>query len=84
MVASIGASSQDYPDWILQEDDDDTAPSGPGLGCPHCSAPLHEHEKTRVYPDDGPAGTYHYEYHSCPGGFDRPLLEGFAGVGGED
>lgn len=37
-----------------------------GLGpCNQCGVPAHEHEKERVYPDDGPAGSYHYKY-ICP------------------
>lgn len=33
--------------------------------CSWCEVPLHEHDKKRVYPDDGPAGSYHYKY-LCP------------------
>lgn len=31
-------------------------------GCSDCGYPLWAHERNRVYPDDGPAGSYHYEY----------------------
>lgn len=34
--------------------------------CVKCKLPAHEHQRVKVYPDDGPAGTYHYELH-CPG-----------------
>jgi len=37
--------------------------------CVHCGHVGHEHERERVYPDDGPAGSYHYE-HRCPTGGD--------------
>ena len=30
-----------------------------------CGTPYHKHDKERVYPDDGPTGSYHYEY-ICP------------------
>lgn len=30
--------------------------------CPDCGEPFHEHDKERVYPDDGPAGSWHYTY----------------------
>lgn len=36
-----------------------------GRTCDHCGLPAHEHDKERVYPDKGPAGSYHYEY-VCP------------------
>jgi hypothetical protein len=35
--------------------------------CPDCGLHLHEHDKERVYNDDGPVESYHYEYQ-CPGG----------------
>jgi len=38
-----------------------------GIKCENCGEFGHEHEKKRVYPDDGPSGSYHYEYH-CPEG----------------
>lgn len=34
-------------------------------GCDDCGHPLHDHDKERVYPDNGPAGSFHYEY-ICP------------------
>lgn len=37
-----------------------------GWPCHNCGKPGFKHEKERVYPDDGPAGSYHYEYY-CPG-----------------
>jgi hypothetical protein len=37
-----------------------------GQGCPDCGYPLHAHDRDRVYPDDGPAGSYHYTY-DCDG-----------------
>lgn len=33
--------------------------------CTNCDAKWHQHDKERVYPDDGPSGSYHYKYH-CP------------------
>lgn len=33
--------------------------------CKECGLQLHEHNKERVYPNDGPAGSYRYEY-ICP------------------
>lgn len=30
-----------------------------------CGVPYHSHDKERVYPDDGPSGSYHYNY-ICP------------------
>ena len=38
--------------------------------CQHCGEIGAAHDRRRVYPDDGPAGTYHYEYH-CPTGDGR-------------
>lgn len=37
--------------------------------CTGCDRPLCDHERERVYPDDGrgPAGSYHYEYFCRPG-----------------
>lgn len=35
-------------------------------GCDRCDAPLHQHERERVYPDDGPTGSWHYTYTGCP------------------
>jgi len=34
-------------------------------GCDECGLPYHEHEKERVCDDDGPAGSYYYDY-ICP------------------
>jgi len=36
-----------------------------GKPCYHCGEPGYEHDRERVYPDDGPPGTYHYWLH-CP------------------
>lgn len=36
------------------------------LGACSCGTPYHEHGKERVYPDDGPAGSYHYRFR-CQG-----------------
>lgn len=38
-----------------------------GSQCANCGHVGHEHDKERVYDDDGPTGSYHYEY-TCPGG----------------
>lgn len=35
--------------------------------CERCDRPLCDHDRERVYPDDGPTGSYHYEYF-CPNG----------------
>ena len=35
--------------------------------CESCDQPLCDHDRERVYPDDGPSGSYHYEYF-CPNG----------------
>lgn len=40
-------------------------PDTSGKACRYCGKAGHEHEKERVYPDDGPAGAYHYRY-LCP------------------
>ena len=42
-----------------------TRPFGSNAGCGRCGRPLNTHDKTRVYPDHGPAGTYHHVY-GCP------------------
>lgn len=34
--------------------------------CAECGQPLCNHNRVRNYPDDGPAGTYHYEYECQP------------------
>jgi hypothetical protein len=34
--------------------------------CDNCGRPAFAHQKRRFYPDDGPAGSYHYHYF-CPG-----------------
>lgn len=34
--------------------------------CPECGDPLCYHDKVKVFPEDGPAGTYKYRYH-CTG-----------------
>lgn len=33
--------------------------------CANCRHAGHVHDRTKVYPDDGPAGSYHYELR-CP------------------
>ena len=42
-------------------------PNAPAAKCANCGHAGHEHDKERVYPDDGPAGSYHYRY-VCPEG----------------
>lgn len=53
--------------------------------CCYCGLDLHEHDRERVYPDDGPDGTYHYVYR-CPNGeedlADVPVGTGAAPGGG--
>lgn len=39
--------------------------ASPPTWCKHCHLQLHEHDRVRVTPDDGPPGVYHYEYR-CP------------------
>lgn len=34
-------------------------------GCEHCGLKAHEHDKERVFPEDGPPGSWHWEYY-CP------------------
>ena len=41
--------------------------SGRRFVCKECGVPLHEHDKERRYPDDGPAGSYHYRYRCADG-----------------
>lgn len=36
-------------------------------GCRNCGRTAQEHEKERVFPDDGPAGSWHWRYN-CPDG----------------
>ena len=38
-----------------------------GASCEHCKKPAHEHDKERVYPDDGPVGSYHYRLYCKDG-----------------
>jgi len=33
-----------------------------GVGCPECGEKFSEHDKERVYPDDGPTGSWHWDY----------------------
>lgn len=33
--------------------------------CASCNRPLWQHDRVRTYPEDGPAGSYHYELR-CP------------------
>lgn len=35
--------------------------------CERCDQPLCDHDRERVYPADGPPGSFHYEYF-CPNG----------------
>lgn len=49
------------------------------MTCRTCGKPHADHDRRRVYPDDGPPGSYHYEYFNCPGGFEPDLLGGLAG-----
>lgn len=37
----------------------------PPTKCRRCGVHLHQHDRRRVHPDDGPDGTWHYEY-DCP------------------
>lgn len=41
-------------------------PSAHYAPCEICGEKSHDHDKRRVYDDDGPAGSYHVEYW-CPG-----------------
>lgn len=43
--------------------------------CRECDERPHEHEKRRVFPDDGPTGSYHHEYW-CPGSIPDDLPQG--------
>lgn len=40
--------------------------------CRFCGEHLHDHDRERVYPADGPAGHYQYRY-TCPSGFTPDL-----------
>lgn len=40
-------------------------PEDPASFCRNCGHVGHKHDKERVYPDDGPAGTYHIQL-TCP------------------
>lgn len=39
--------------------------TGTGTHCSECGHAGHMHDKERVYPDDGPAGSWHWRY-VCP------------------
>lgn len=39
--------------------------------CGNCGHGRCHHKRERVYPEDGPAGSYHYEYTDCPEGNGR-------------
>ena len=49
--------NKDYPDSVS------TYRHAP---CEYCGEAGHAHDRERVYPDDGPAGSWHYKYR-CPG-----------------
>lgn len=36
--------------------------------CTRCGDPLCEHDRERVFPEDGPPGSSHYEYYCKPSG----------------
>jgi len=48
--------------------------------CRFCDKPLHTHDKERVYPDKGPAGSWHYRY-VCDTGFKPRLARAVDGDG---
>lgn len=49
---------------------DGTPQHGNLVACVNCGAYGVEHEKEKVFPDDGPAGSWHWRYN-CPGGSGR-------------
>lgn len=47
---------------------DDTGRDHP-TQCRFCKGQVAQHDRVRVYPDDGPPGSWHYQYR-CPDGED--------------
>lgn len=37
-------------------------PEGKGSNCPRCGCAWAWHDQEKVFPDDGPTGTWHYKY----------------------
>jgi len=62
---TLSLGSRGVSDPYHGHDTADGPDDGVGAECENCKHSSHAHDKGRVYPDDGPAGTYHYVY-VCP------------------